>query len=85
MRSDQGETGGEGSTLIFVSGVRMGGNLSSGVYSLRYGIWGDFEGVKPKLSRGFDSGGDIKFAIDGNRVMFDGPMVNVDGYVLDEV
>ena len=78
FRSCHGETGGEGSTLIFVSGVRIGGSLSSGVNSRLYEDRGDFEGVRPKLSSGFGSGGDIKFAIDGSRVLLDESMIMVD-------
>ena len=61
--------GGEGSTFILVSGVMecvFGASFCSGVNSREYDDNGLFAGVNEKLSSGLDSGGDMRFAIDGS-------------------
>jgi len=64
--------GGDGRTLIFVSGVThiaIGARVWSGMKAQDCVAEGDFAGVIEKLSSGFASGGDMKFDMDGNDIL----------------
>ena len=45
---------------------------------------GDFEGVRPRSSRGLASGGDMRLAMDGSRAMLDGSSEGGDDGDVDE-
>ena len=81
-----GETGDSGRILIVVvSGVLLfaiGASVCSGVRRYDCAAEGVFAGVNEKLSRGFASGGDIKFDMVGSRDMLGG---SVDEFLMNLV
>ena len=75
--------GGEGSTRILWSGDgvwAIGEHVFTGVKVRFCVVEGDLDGVRPRSSSGFVSGGDMRLAIDGSRFILNESMAGRDDY-----